>query len=289
MHLNLQFREPLAPSPAAWQPAAFVRGLEAWQAGSRPFTAPAAPPAAALYPMPAHAAHPTASGSKGNDNNSSDSSAYSAALASASAADSDADYATAELCALLATAKRGILVVGELLSPSDAALVVRIGRRLGWPVVADILSGLRVGATKPEAAALDGTASTSASIGAAAGSHASALRPTGGAFGSGAVSDGGALPPVCVIDHMDHVLLGDKQWWAELKPDVILQIGPRLTSKRVCQFLEWAAADYGSDNSASTSGSSGAAKWAYVAPHTLRHDAAHLITHRQVNHRFVRL
>ena len=40
-----------------------------------------------------------------------------------------------------------------------------------------------------------------------------------------------------VIHHMDHLLLGDRSWWARLKPDVVLQLGAHGTSKRVAQFL----------------------------------------------------
>lgn len=40
---------------------------------------------------------------------------------------------------------------------------------------------------------------------------------------------------------MDHLLLDRDTAWPALKPDVVLQLGGRLTSKRLSQFLEWAA------------------------------------------------
>lgn len=40
MHLNFQFREPLAPSAVPWSPQSFLKGLDAWQASPRPFTSP---------------------------------------------------------------------------------------------------------------------------------------------------------------------------------------------------------------------------------------------------------
>ena len=47
---------------------------------------------------------------------------------------------------VLARAERGLLVVGELRSAADRGAARRVARCLGWPVAADVLSGLRVGA-----------------------------------------------------------------------------------------------------------------------------------------------
>lgn len=43
--------------------------------------------------------------------------------------------------ALLRSARRGLVVAGELASPEDAVAARRIGAALGWPVVTDVLSG----------------------------------------------------------------------------------------------------------------------------------------------------
>jgi hypothetical protein len=40
--------------------------------------------------------------------------------------------------------RRGLLVVGELQNSQQAAAAARIGAALGWPVVADVLSGERL-------------------------------------------------------------------------------------------------------------------------------------------------
>lgn len=77
---------------------------------------------------------------------------------------------------------------------------------LGWPVAADVLSGLRVGGAAGGAAA--------------ASTHAHPVHP-----------------PLPLVHHMDHLLLGDKGWWRRLRPDVVLQLGPHLTSKRIGQFM----------------------------------------------------
>ena len=41
--------------------------------------------------------------------------------------------------------------------------------------------------------------------------------------------------------HMDTVLLAKQELWEKLKPEIIIQFGGRLTSKRTQQFLEWSA------------------------------------------------
>ena len=46
---------------------------------------------------------------------------------------------------------------------------------------------------------------------------------------------------VALIHHFDHLLLDREEMWPGLRPDVVLQLGCRLVSKRAAQFLEWAA------------------------------------------------
>ena len=185
----MQFREPLGPSAAPWSPRQLLAGLGPWTHSQRPFTLPIqqlSPPsssaAAALSPLFAPEAQ--------------------------------------ELLAMLLRAKRGLLVVGELMSPADAVTATRLAGVLGWPVAADVLSGMRVGATAaPDPAAPSG-------YGAA----------TDGGSGA-AVDDSGGSGACHVIHHMDQLLLGDKTWWACLKPDVVLQVGAHGTSKRLAQFM----------------------------------------------------
>ena len=47
------------------------------------------------------------------------------------------------LMASLGSTKRGLLVVAELASSEDVAAALSISKVLGWPVVADALSGKR--------------------------------------------------------------------------------------------------------------------------------------------------
>ena len=46
---------------------------------------------------------------------------------------------------------------------------------------------------------------------------------------------------VTVLRHLDLILLDRENVWPQICPQVILQIGGRLTSKRANHFLEWAA------------------------------------------------
>jgi 2-succinyl-5-enolpyruvyl-6-hydroxy-3-cyclohexene-1-carboxylate synthase len=46
---------------------------------------------------------------------------------------------------------------------------------------------------------------------------------------------------VALVHHFDHLLLDKEALWPALRPDVVLQLGGRLVSKRAAQFLEWAA------------------------------------------------
>jgi hypothetical protein len=120
--------------------------------------------------------------------------------------------------ATLARARRGLLVLGELPGAADAAAALRVGAALGWPVAADVLSGARVGAVLPSP------------------------DPEG--------------HPV-MLHHFDHLLLdaaagaaaagggkhpdGVQALRAALRPDAVLQLGGRLTSKRLQAFLEGSA------------------------------------------------
>lgn len=46
---------------------------------------------------------------------------------------------------------------------------------------------------------------------------------------------------VVLLHHFGHLLLDKQELWPALAPDVVLQLGGRLVSKRTAQFLEWAA------------------------------------------------
>ena len=109
------------------------------------------------------------------------------------------------LCELLANAKRGVVVAGGARSPEDAADLTRIACALQWPVIADITSGLR------------GSAAPANTV------HHADLALCARASGSGQpAADGDAL--------------------GALRPDAILRIGGRITSKRVQQWIDDAAA-----------------------------------------------
>jgi isochorismate synthase/2-succinyl-5-enolpyruvyl-6-hydroxy-3-cyclohexene-1-carboxylate synthase/2-succinyl-6-hydroxy-2,4-cyclohexadiene-1-carboxylate synthase/O-succinylbenzoate synthase len=94
-----------------------------------------------------------------------------------------------------------------------------------------------------------------------------------------------------VIHHFDHLLLLDRQQWEQLRPDVVLQLGGHLTSKRVTQFLEWcctssAGTGDGSRQSALDDTQQQQQQqqqqltWIMAASSPKRHDQLHLLSHR---------
>ncbi|GAQ91163.1 isochorismate synthase [Klebsormidium nitens] len=186
VHINLAFREPLTPLPKPFPPAV-LQGLERWQGSAAPYT--------------------------------------SYVRSASSGRDSAGELS--EIAEVLAGAKKGLIVVGGRgVGREDTWAILRLAEALGWPIVADAASGLRV---------LRARASTQA-----------------------------PKPPV--VYHFDHVLLGVQAERARtlLAPDVVLQLGSRLTSKRTSSFLD------------------GLPLRAHVLvdSHPFRHDPSHVLSHR---------
>jgi 2-succinyl-5-enolpyruvyl-6-hydroxy-3-cyclohexene-1-carboxylate synthase len=71
-------------------------------------------------------------------------------------------------------------------------------------------------------------------------------------------------PPI--VYHFDHVLLGaaSEETRALLAPDVVLQLGTRVTSKRTCTFLDGLPLQ----------------GYVLVDSHPFRHDPSHVLSHR---------
>ncbi|WP_420454926.1 2-succinyl-5-enolpyruvyl-6-hydroxy-3-cyclohexene-1-carboxylic-acid synthase [Rubrivirga sp.] len=105
VHLNLPFREPLAPTPDGTDVDALLAPLARWLDGDDPYTRRARPPS-----------HPE----------------------------------VRDLAHLLDGGERGLVVLGPL--PADdaetAPAAAEIAERLGWPLVADLLSGVGHGAPR---------------------------------------------------------------------------------------------------------------------------------------------
>ena len=201
VHLNCQFREPLHPVAVEWDngasrdvpesaPAApLLHGLDAWIADDRrrPFTIGA-----------------------------SSNAGTSGALAA-----STIDMGTLQK---IMKAAKGLIVVGELADPEDVSAAKQIASQLRWPIVGDVLSGLRIGG---------GSIRVEHQVHGKENGH-----------GVGLDCEEGE-PDFHLINYMDHVLLGGSEGssdalWNSIKPDVILHLGSRITSKRLLAFLEWA-------------------------------------------------
>lgn len=130
-----------------------------------------------------------------------------------------------EVLEIIKKAKQGLLLVGAIHTEDDMWAVAILARHLSWPVAADILSGLRMRKVLNSFPGLDKS--------------------------------------ILFIDHIDQILLsGSVKSW--ISPDVIVQIGSRITSKRVGTFLE----------------SCFPSSYILIDTHPCRHDPSHVVTHR---------
>ncbi|XP_056164428.1 protein PHYLLO, chloroplastic isoform X3 [Syzygium oleosum] len=181
VHLNCPFREPLDGRPEMWMRSC-LNGLDFWMANTEPFT---------KYIQVQHYHSNT-----------------------------DATRQMEEILKSIQASDRGLLLLGAIHSEDDIWAVLLLAKHLCWPVVADILSGLR-------------------------------LRRLSSAEN------------ILFLDHLDHALISNSfQNWMQV--DVVIQIGSKITSKRVAQMLE----------------NSPPRLYIMVDEHPCRHDPSHMMTHR---------
>uniref|UniRef100_A0A0D9YU58 Mandelate racemase/muconate lactonizing enzyme C-terminal domain-containing protein n=1 Tax=Oryza glumipatula TaxID=40148 RepID=A0A0D9YU58_9ORYZ len=130
-----------------------------------------------------------------------------------------------EVLEIVKNANQGLLLVGAIHTEDDIWAVTLLARHLSWPIAADVLSGLRMRKVQKSIPGLDKS--------------------------------------ICFIDHIDQILLSEsvKIWKT---PDVIVQIGSRITSKRVGTYLE----------------SCSPSSYILIDAHPCRHDPSHVVTHR---------
>ncbi|CAK9181625.1 unnamed protein product [Ilex paraguariensis] len=186
VHINCPFREPLENSSRKWM-LSCLQGLDFWMSSAEPFTS---------YIQLQH-----------------------------SFARNDAQGHMAQVLTMIHGANRGLLLIGALHTEDDIWAALLLAKQLLWPVIADVLSGLR-------------------------------LRKYLTSFS-------GFEENILFVDHLDHLLLSNsvKDW---VQPDVIVQIGSRITSKRISQMLEDCFP----------------CSYIMVDKHPSRHDPSHIITHR---------
>lgn len=134
--------------------------------------------------------------------------------------------------------RRGLLVVGELQDSQQAAAAARIGVALGWPVVADVLSGERLrwcdDAQGP--ALLNASAHCSAYMQSVLVVHLMAVCHSAGLrLGRQGQSLSRGAAPSPLMSHMDHILLLD-QVCCTLGKAAAACYGPQL---KVCAYIAW--------------------------------------------------
>ncbi|KAF8399244.1 hypothetical protein HHK36_015109 [Tetracentron sinense] len=186
VHINCPFREPLGDAPRKWMLSCLEK-LDFWMSRAEPFT---------KYIQVQH-----------------------------SHACNDICGQMAEVVKVIQNANQGILLIGAIHTEDDMWAALLLAKHLFWPVVADILSGLR-------------------------------MRKVLSSF-----------PEIeenfLFLDHLDHALLSDSvRGWAQA--DVIVQIGSRITSKRITQMIEICSP----------------CSYITVDKHPYRHDPSHIVTHR---------
>eukprot|EP00257_Ricinus_communis_P024903 XP_025012317.1 protein PHYLLO, chloroplastic isoform X2 [Ricinus communis] len=187
VHINCPFREPLDDSPDKWM-FSCLKGLDIWMSSAEPFTK--------YIEMP-----------------------------SSLPCDGDNRIALIQILEIVQRAKRGLLLIAAMHTEDDIWAALILAKHLNWPVVADILSGLR-------------------------------LRKLLSYFP-------GVEENILFVDHLDHALLSNfVRGWMQL--DVVIQIGSRITSKRIFQMLE---EHY-------------PFSYILVDNHPCRHDPSHFVTHR---------
>lgn len=146
VHINCPFREPLENSPKEWM-LSCLKGLDSWMSSAEPFT---------KYIQLQHSHAPD-----------------------------DSQGQMAEVIEVIQGAKQGLLLIGAITTEDDIWAALLLAKHLCWPVVADILSGLR-------------------------------LRKLSTSFQE--IEDN-----VLFLDHLDHALLSDfVRVWAQA--DVIIQV-----------------------------------------------------------------
>ncbi|KAL8128672.1 hypothetical protein V2J09_017827 [Rumex salicifolius] len=159
VHINCAFREPLDGSSGSWSPSCLDK-LDTWVMGSDPFTK------------------------------------YSQLQPSVRC--DGMNGLMTEILQLIKDAASGILVIAALNTESETWAALMLARHLQWPVVADILSGMRLRQFMI--------------------SHPQ-------------------YSNIIFLDHFDHVLLFDEVQGL-VQADVVLQVGSRIASKRISQLLE---------------------------------------------------
>ncbi|MBA0738559.1 hypothetical protein Gogos_011896 [Gossypium gossypioides] len=161
VHINCPFREPLDDCPQNWK-SSCLEGLDTWRSNTEPFT---------KYIIVQHS--------------------YLCNTATRGQME--------EVLEKIRRVNKGLLVVGAISAEDEVWAVLLMAKYLQWPVVADILSGVRLRellSSSPE-----------------------------------------VEESILFVDYLDHALLSDSVRDL-VQFDVIVQIGSRITSNRISQMLE---------------------------------------------------
>lgn len=209
VHVNCQFEEPLEPVETSWD-GRCLDGIKGWIESGQPY-----------HRVECGIGYESYAGARtGCSHQRGD--AIDENIRTGNDEPSVID--TAKALSIINSAQKGLIVLGELIHPEDIVAAIELAKHLKWPVVADVLSGVKIHGK-------NSGGSNSNSVSADHCSHT--IR----------ASDTQGLALCCHFDHI--VLCRDR--WNIIQPDVILQFGGHLTSKRSMQFMEWCAGGAGNN------------------------------------------
>jgi len=117
VHINCMFRQPLTLVKASEDLNSYIKPLKRWVQSKGPYTE-----YVAGFPLQLRFAKQSG---RGNDS------------------------VRKQIAKRLEVIKNGVIVVGKLSSVDEANLVLRLAEKLGWPIFADVSSGLRLGQSHP--------------------------------------------------------------------------------------------------------------------------------------------
>ena len=114
VHLNFEFREPLAPIAQDWNRDILDVRMKAWEKSTRPYTSniiPSTQTSSILDPK-------------------------------------NLDHQLEDFVQMLAKCKSGMIVIGTSSVVSENLALIEVAQKLGWPIVPDVSSGLKLGLSK---------------------------------------------------------------------------------------------------------------------------------------------
>jgi len=134
VHINCMFRQPLGLGLTSEDLKNYIKPLNRWLQSKGPYTD---------YVTDQDFVIPAKAGIQKNGFPTPDKNIRGQAAAFGN------DSVKKQIAKRLEAIKNGVIVVGKLAGADEAKLVLRLAEKLGWPIFADVSSGLRLGQNRP--------------------------------------------------------------------------------------------------------------------------------------------